>query len=82
MKNLGINNQESEDMCSVDIDGMPLSFEGGYEMFENLPNNNQSRFHCDDGGLNALLMENNSTCVAESNIPLTTETANAIEVFF
>lgn len=57
---------------------MPLSFENGYEMFENLQNN-QSRFQCDDGGLNALLMEN-KTCVAESITH--TESATAIEVLF
>ncbi|XP_057787228.1 putative zinc finger protein CONSTANS-LIKE 11 isoform X1 [Salvia miltiorrhiza] len=66
IKDLGIN-QESEDICSVDIDGMPLSFDSSYEIFENLPNN-QPRFHCDDGGLTALLMENNATSAAESNI--------------
>ncbi|KAL1562392.1 putative zinc finger protein CONSTANS-LIKE 11 isoform X3 [Salvia divinorum] len=56
-------NQENEDMCSVDIDGMPLSFGSGYEMFQNT----QARFPCDDGGLTALLLEKNNS-VAESNI--------------
>ncbi|XP_047951706.1 putative zinc finger protein CONSTANS-LIKE 11 isoform X3 [Salvia hispanica] len=55
--------QENEDMCSVDIDGMPLSFGSGYDMFQNA----QSRFPCDDGGLTALLLENNNS-MAESNI--------------
>lgn len=70
---MGIN-QESEDICSVDIDGMPLSFESGYEMFGNLQND-QSRYQCDDGGLTALLMENNRSA-AESNI---THIESAIE---
>lgn len=74
MKDLGIS-QDSEDICSVHIDGMPLSFESGYDMFGNFQN--QSRYHeCDDGGLTALLMENN-TSVAESNI---THIESAIEV--
>lgn len=62
MKDLLIT-QENEDMCSVDIDGMPLSFGSGYEMFQNT----QARFPCDDGGLTALLLENNNS-MTESNI--------------
>ncbi|KAH6795984.1 hypothetical protein C2S51_036970 [Perilla frutescens var. frutescens] len=65
IKDLGIN-QESEDICSVDIDGMPLSFESSYEMFGNLQN--QSRYQCDDGGLTALLMENNNSVGGATNL--------------
>lgn len=71
VKDLGI--QESEDLCD-DIDGMPLSFESGYEMFGSLQN--QPRYHCDDGGMGELLIENN-TSVTESNI---THIESAMEV--
>ncbi|KAI3465643.1 hypothetical protein Pfo_022306 [Paulownia fortunei] len=63
VKDLGIH--ESEDLCdSVDMDGMALNFESGYEMFGNLQN--QPRYHSDDGGVCGLLMEKNLS-VTESN---------------
>ncbi|KAK6142462.1 hypothetical protein DH2020_022810 [Rehmannia glutinosa] len=63
VKDLGIT--ESED--SVDMDGMALSFDSSYEMFGNLQN--RSRYQCDDGGINGLLMDKNILSVTETNSP-------------
>ncbi|KAL0405496.1 UNVERIFIED_CONTAM: Zinc finger protein CONSTANS-LIKE 12 [Sesamum latifolium] len=64
VKDLGI--QESVDLCdNVDIDGIALSFESGYEMLGNLQN--QPRFQCDDGGMSGLLMEKNLSVTESSS---------------
>ncbi|KAL0287053.1 UNVERIFIED_CONTAM: putative zinc finger protein CONSTANS-LIKE 11 [Sesamum calycinum] len=64
VKDLGI--QESVDLCdNVDIDGIALSFDSGYEMLGNLQN--QPRFHCDDGGMSGLLMEKNLSVTESSS---------------
>ncbi|KAL0319816.1 UNVERIFIED_CONTAM: Zinc finger protein CONSTANS-LIKE 12 [Sesamum radiatum] len=64
VKDLGI--QESVDLCdNVDIDGIALSFDSGYEMLGNLQN--QPRFQCDDGGMSGLLMEKNLSVTESSS---------------
>ncbi|KAL3624682.1 hypothetical protein CASFOL_031350 [Castilleja foliolosa] len=71
--NLGI--QENEDLSeSVDMDGMPLSFDTGYELFGNNNNNatnnnmqNRPNFNCDNGGIEGLLIEKTLSPGTESN---------------
>ncbi|KAL6538227.1 hypothetical protein OROGR_012215 [Orobanche gracilis] len=58
--------QESEDLSeSVDMDGMTMSFENGYELFGNNLQN-RPNFNCNDGGIGGLLMEK-SLSGTESN---------------
>ncbi|XP_022868658.1 zinc finger protein CONSTANS-LIKE 12-like [Olea europaea var. sylvestris] len=57
IKDLGLHD-------SVDMDDMALSFDSGYEMFENLQN--QPSYHYDDGGMSSLVTEKNFS-VTESN---------------
>ncbi|CAI9784418.1 unnamed protein product [Fraxinus pennsylvanica] len=60
IKHLGLHH--SDDL--YDSDEMALSFDSGYEMFENLQN--QPSYHYDDGGMNSLVTEKNFS-VTESN---------------
>ncbi|KAL2496868.1 Zinc finger protein CONSTANS-LIKE 12 [Forsythia ovata] len=50
----------------LDMDDMALSFDRGYEMFENLQN--QPSYYYDDGGMSSLVTEKNFS-VTESNSP-------------
>ncbi|XP_023755029.1 putative zinc finger protein CONSTANS-LIKE 11 [Lactuca sativa] len=64
LNNLGLN--EGEVLCdNVDLGDVSLSFEGGYEMFNGIPQP-QTRYPSEGGGGDCLVMEKNLS-VTESN---------------
>lgn len=75
MNNLGLN--EGEVLCdNVDLGDVSLSFEGGYEMFNGIPQP-QTRYPSEGGGGDCLVMEKNLS-VTESNSHI----ENTLEVLF